>query len=50
MYKTRLRERNIKRKLKTNPIFVEKIKSDDEWIAKKEDFILPLNTSWNHDE
>ncbi|XP_038708611.1 uncharacterized protein LOC120003669 [Tripterygium wilfordii] len=50
MYNTRLRERSIRRKLNIDPVLVEEIESDDEWIAEKEDPILPLDTSWIDDE
>ncbi|XP_038685775.1 uncharacterized protein LOC119985556 [Tripterygium wilfordii] len=50
MYNTRLRERSIRRKLNIDPILVEEIESDDEWIAEKEDHVLPVDTSWIDDE
>ncbi|RVW43014.1 hypothetical protein CK203_090073 [Vitis vinifera] len=41
-YNTRLRERSLQRKQNVDPILVEEIDSDDEWIAEKEDPLLPL--------
>ncbi|KAL6562756.1 hypothetical protein OROGR_003763 [Orobanche gracilis] len=45
-YKLRLRERSIKRRNKIDPIVVEEIDSDDEWITEKEDPVLPEKPSW----
>ena len=42
-YNTRLRERSLQRKQNVDPILVEEIDSDDEWIAKKEDPLLLLD-------
>ncbi|KAG8391076.1 hypothetical protein BUALT_Bualt01G0150200 [Buddleja alternifolia] len=51
MYNTRLRERSIKRKNKNmDPITVDEIDSDDEWIAEREDPVLPNDASWIDDE
>ena len=41
-YNTRLRERSLQRKQNVDPILIEEIDSDDEWIAEKEDPLLPL--------
>ncbi|RVW92107.1 hypothetical protein CK203_037045 [Vitis vinifera] len=41
-YNTRLRERSLQRKQNVDLILVEEIDSDDEWIAEKEDPLLPL--------
>ncbi|RVW30873.1 hypothetical protein CK203_110515 [Vitis vinifera] len=41
-YNTRLRERSLQRKQNVDPILVEEIDSDDEWIAEKENPLLPL--------
>nr|XP_010313149.1 uncharacterized protein LOC104644696 [Solanum lycopersicum] len=46
-YKTRLRERNIKRELqKIDPILVDEVDFDDEWITEKEDSLLPEYPCW----
>ncbi|RVW94954.1 hypothetical protein CK203_040097 [Vitis vinifera] len=39
----RLREQSLQRKQNVDPILVEEIDSDDEWIVKKEDPLLPLD-------
>ncbi|RVW39067.1 hypothetical protein CK203_084128 [Vitis vinifera] len=48
-YNTRLRERSLQRKQNVDPILVEEIDSDDEWIAEKEDPFLPLDLCWLQD-
>lgn len=47
-YNTGLKERTIRRRLNMDPILVDDIASDDEWIAEKEDPIFPPN--WIDDE
>ena len=42
-YNTRLRERSLKRRQNVDLILVEETDSDDEWIAEKEDLLLPLD-------
>ncbi|KAI8568658.1 hypothetical protein RHMOL_Rhmol02G0217700 [Rhododendron molle] len=49
-YNTKLRERSIKRRQNIDPILVDEIDSDDEWIAEKEDPVLPIGGSWLEDE
>ena len=49
-YNTRLRERSLQRKQNVDPILVEEIDSDDEWIAEKEDPLLPLDLCWLQDD
>ncbi|KAI8555885.1 hypothetical protein RHMOL_Rhmol05G0208500 [Rhododendron molle] len=49
-YNTKLRERSIKRRQNIDPILVDEIDSDDEWIAEKEDPVLPVGGSWLEDE
>ena len=49
-YNTRLRERSLQRKQNVDMILVEKIDSDDEWIAEKEDPLLPLDLCWLQDD
>ncbi|RVW34182.1 hypothetical protein CK203_106000 [Vitis vinifera] len=46
---SRLRERSLQRKQNVDPILVEEIDSDDEWIAEKEDPFLPLDLCWLQD-
>ena len=46
---TRLREQSLQRKQNVDPILVEEIDSDDEWIAEKEDPLLPLDLCWLQD-
>lgn len=48
-YNTRLRERSLQRKQNVDPILVDEIDSDDEWIAEKEDPLLPLDLCWLQD-
>ena len=48
-YNTRLRERNLQRKQNVDPILVDEIDLDDEWIAEKEDPLLPLDLCWLED-
>ncbi|KAL6583976.1 hypothetical protein OROMI_003265 [Orobanche minor] len=45
-YNLRLRERSIKMRNKIDPIVVDEIDSDDEWITEKEDPVLPEKPSW----
>ncbi|RVX05738.1 hypothetical protein CK203_027381 [Vitis vinifera] len=47
---SRLRERSLQRKQNVDPILVEEIDSDDEWIAEKEDPLLPLDLCWLQDD
>ena len=49
-YNTRLRERSLQRKQNVDPILIEEIDSDDEWIAEKEDPLLPLDLCWLQDD
>ena len=48
-YNTRLRERSLQRKQNVDPILVEEIDSDDEWIVEKEDPLFPLDLFWLQD-
>ena len=41
MYNTCLRGRSIRRKQNFDPIFVDEVDSDNEWITEKEDPIFP---------
>ncbi|CAL8115611.1 unnamed protein product [Prunus armeniaca] len=45
-YNTTLRERSIRRRSKIDPILVNEIESDDEWIAEVEEPILPTDLIW----
>ncbi|VVA41105.1 PREDICTED: LOW QUALITY PROTEIN, partial [Prunus dulcis] len=45
-YNTALRERSIRRRSKIDPILVNEIESDDEWIAEVEEPILPTDLTW----
>ncbi|KAL6494357.1 hypothetical protein OROGR_031157 [Orobanche gracilis] len=45
-YNLRPRERSIKRRNKIDPIVVDEIDSDDEWITEKEDPVLLEKPSW----
>ncbi|XP_008221800.1 PREDICTED: uncharacterized protein LOC103321750 [Prunus mume] len=45
-YNTALREKSIKRRSKIDPILVNEIESDDEWIAEVEEPILPTDLIW----
>ncbi|XP_059294892.1 uncharacterized protein LOC132047945 isoform X2 [Lycium ferocissimum] len=50
-YNTRLREWSIKRKMhKIDPILVDEVDSDDEWITEREDPVLPEEPSWLDEE
>ena len=49
-YNFKLRERSIRRRNKVDPIVVDEIDSDDEWIAKKKDPVLPEEPSWLEDD
>ena len=42
-YNTRLGERSLQRRQNVDLILVEETNSNDEWIAKKEDLLLPLD-------
>ena len=48
-YNTRLRERSLQRKQNVEPILVDEIDSDDEWIAEKKDPLLLLDLCWLED-
>ena len=48
-YNIRLRERSLLRKQNVDPILVEEIDSDDEWIVEKEDPLFPLDLFWLQD-
>ena len=45
-YNTALRERSIRRRSKIDPILVNEIESDDEWIAEVEEPIVPTDLTW----
>ena len=49
-YNTRLKKQSLQKKQNVDPILVEEIDSDDEWIAKKEDPLLPLDLCWFQDD
>ncbi|GMQ04544.1 hypothetical protein CsSME_00049924 [Camellia sinensis var. sinensis] len=49
-YNTKLRKRSIRRRQTIDPILIDEIDSDDEWIAEKEDQVLPLDASWLDEE
>ncbi|XP_059284199.1 uncharacterized protein LOC132037667 [Lycium ferocissimum] len=51
-YNTRLRERSIKRKMhKIDPILVDEVDSDDEWITEREEEpVLPEEPLWLDEE
>ncbi|XP_058080122.1 uncharacterized protein LOC131228244 [Magnolia sinica] len=40
----------MKRKAAMDPILVDHIESGDEWIAEKEDPVLPIDPSWLEDQ
>ena len=46
---TRLRERSLQRKQNIDPILIDGIDSDDEWITEKENPLLPLDLCWLED-
>ena len=48
-YNTKLRGRSLQRKQNVDPILVDEIDSDDEWIVEKEDPLLPLDLCWLKD-
>ena len=48
-YNTRLRERSLQRKQNVDPILVDEIDSDDEWIAEKEDPLFSRDLCWFKD-
>ncbi|XP_028065080.1 uncharacterized protein LOC114268155 [Camellia sinensis] len=45
-YNTKLRERSMRRRQNIDPILIDEIDLNDEWIAEKEDHVLPLDASW----
>ncbi|XP_042466280.1 uncharacterized protein LOC122048825 [Zingiber officinale] len=45
-YNFKLRERSIRRRDKIDPIVVDEINSDDEWITEKEGPVLLVTTKW----
>lgn len=49
-YNTALRQREIMRRRKMDPIVVQEIESDDEWIAESENPALPSDPSWLEEE
>ncbi|XP_028089531.1 uncharacterized protein LOC114289897 [Camellia sinensis] len=49
-YNTKVRERSIRRRQNIDPILIDEIDSDDEWIAEKEDPVLSLDASWLDEE
>ena len=49
-YNTRLREQSIQRTQNVDPILVDEIDSNDEWIAKKETSLLLLDLCWLGDD
>ena len=49
-YNTRLRERRLQMRQNVDPILVEEIDSDDEWIVEKEDLLLPHDAIWLEDD
>ena len=49
-YNTRPRERSIKRMKNLDPILVDEIDSDDEWVAEKEDLVLTADSAWLDDK
>ena len=48
-YNTRLREQSLQRKQNVDPILVEEIDSDDEWIEENKDPLLPFDLCWLQD-
>ena len=48
-YNTRLREWSLQRKQNVDPILVDEIDSDDEWIVEKKAPLLPLDLCWLED-
>ena len=48
-YNTKLRESSIRRRQNIDPILIDEIDSDDEWIAEK-DPVLSLDASWLDEE
>ena len=49
IYNMKLRERNMKRRATKDPICLDHIDSDDEWIVEKEDPVLPSDPNWLED-
>lgn len=45
-----LKQQNIQRKRKVDPILVDDIPSDDEWITEVEASSLPVDPSWIEEE
>ncbi|XP_058099771.1 uncharacterized protein LOC131244134 [Magnolia sinica] len=50
MYNMKLRERSMKRRATMDPILVDHIESNDEWITEKESPILPIDLLWLEDQ
>ena len=48
-FNTRLRERSLQKKQNVDPILVDEMDSDDEWIVEKEDPLLLLDLFWLED-
>ena len=49
-YNTRLKEQNLQRRQNVDPILVEEIDLNDEWITEKEDLLLPHDAIWLEDD
>ena len=49
-YNTRLREQSLKRRKNVDLILVEEIDLDYEWIAEKEESLLPHDAIWLEDD
>ena len=49
-YNTRLKEQNLQRRQNVDPILVEEIDLNDEWITEKEDPLLPRDAIWLEDD
>ena len=48
-YNTRLSEQSLQRKQNVDPILVDELDLDDEWIIEKEDPLHPLDLCWLED-
>ena len=48
-YNTRLRERSLQMKQNIDPILVDELDSDYEWIIEKEDPLVPPDLCWLED-
>lgn len=48
MYNMKLRERTMKRQadVQVDPLLVDHVDSDDEWITEQEEPALPIDTAW----